>query len=85
MGDHRRVGGWNSISRRCIDATGALVPTTHVRKMRWTWAADLQSGDFERSEFAVAVTNWRVSGHEIAVLRRRNRKPPDRGRRRSRL
>jgi hypothetical protein len=46
------------------DATGATVPTTRVRKMRWTWAADLQSGSFERGEFAVAVTNWSVSGTE---------------------
>jgi hypothetical protein len=47
------------------DATGAPVPTTCVRKMRWTWAADLQSGNFERSEFAVAVTNWSVSGTKL--------------------
>jgi hypothetical protein len=33
-----------------------------VRKMRWTWAADLQPGDFVRSEFAVAVSNWTVNG-----------------------
>ncbi len=44
------------------DVTGAAVPTTSVRKLRWTWAADLQHGDFERSEFAVVVTNWSVSG-----------------------
>ena len=47
------------------DATGALVPTTSVRKMRWTWAADLQTGNFARSEFAVAVTNWSVSGTKL--------------------
>jgi phage tail sheath gpL-like len=47
------------------DSTGAQVPTTRVRKMRWTWAADLQSGDFERSEFAVAVTNWSVGGTNV--------------------
>jgi phage tail sheath gpL-like len=47
------------------DATGATVPTTSVRKMRWTWAADLQSGDFARSEFAVAVTNWSVNGTKL--------------------
>jgi hypothetical protein len=47
------------------DATGAPVPTTAVRKMRWTWAADLQSGTFARSEFAVAVTNWSVSGTKL--------------------
>src|ERR1035437_5295417 len=47
------------------DATGAPVPTTSVRKMRWTWAADLQSGTFARSEFAAAVTNWSVSGTKL--------------------
>jgi len=47
------------------DATGLPVPTTSVRKMRWTWAADLQSGTFARSEFAVAVTNWSVSGTKL--------------------
>jgi hypothetical protein len=47
------------------DATGAPVPTTCVRKMRWTWAADLQTGNFERSEFAVAATNWSVSGTKL--------------------
>ena len=47
------------------DTTNAVVPTTHVRKMRWTWGADLQSGNFARSEFAVAVTNWSVSGTNL--------------------
>jgi hypothetical protein len=47
------------------DAAGALVPTTAVRKMRWTWAPDLQSGNFARSEFAVSVTNWSVSGTKL--------------------
>src|SRR5205823_14884715 len=44
------------------DVNGALVPTSNVRKMRWTWAADLQAANFVRSEFAVAVTNWAVTG-----------------------
>src|SRR5215831_6417098 len=47
------------------DVNGALVPTTNVRKMRWTWAADLQAANFVRSEFAVAVTNWSVSGSKL--------------------
>ena len=38
------------------------VPMNAVRKMRWTWAADLQPGSFARSEFAVTVSNWTVSG-----------------------
>ena len=49
-----------------VDKDGvALPPLTKVRKMRWTWAADLQSGNFARSEFAVAVTNWSVSGTNV--------------------
>ena len=44
------------------DVNNVPVPTTNVRKMRWTWAADLQAGNFTRSEFAVAVSNWSVSG-----------------------
>ena len=47
-----------------LDSTGATVPVpmNAVRKMRWTWAADLQPGDFARSEFSVAVSNWMVTG-----------------------
>jgi len=47
-----------------LDQTGATVPVpmNAVRKMRWTFAADLQAGDFVRSEFAVVVSNWTVSG-----------------------
>ena len=41
------------------------VPTTNVRKLRWTWAADLQPGNFQRSEFSVAVTNWPVTGSDL--------------------
>ena len=47
-----------------LDDTGATVsvPMNAVRKMRWTWAADLQAGDFARSEFRVTVSKWTVSG-----------------------
>ena len=66
--EYRRSDGeWNSISPRCAMRRARLVPTTNVRKMRWTWAADLQSGNFERSEFAVAVTNWQVSGTNLCI------------------
>ncbi len=44
------------------DAAGAAVPTTAVRKLRWTYSADLQRGAYERSEFSVFVANWTVSG-----------------------
>ena len=45
--------------------TLVAVPTSNVRKMRWTWAADLQPGNFQRSEFSVVVTNWTVSGSNL--------------------
>ncbi|MEO8100784.1 MAG: hypothetical protein ABI811_24015 [Acidobacteriota bacterium] len=38
------------------------IPTEKIRKMRWTYAADLQSGEFERSEFEVAISEWTVVG-----------------------
>jgi hypothetical protein len=41
------------------------VPTSNVRKVRWTWAADLQPGNFQRSEFSVVVTNWSVAGNNL--------------------
>jgi hypothetical protein len=48
--------------------TGSLVsiPTQNIRKMRWTYAADLQAGDFARGEFQVSVTNWTVTGTNLA-------------------
>jgi len=47
-----------------VDNTGATVsvPMNSVRKLRWTWASDLQPGDFVRREFAVTVSNWTVNG-----------------------
>jgi len=44
------------------DANGVPIPMTQVRKMRWTYAADLQPGEFQQSEFRVQVSNWTVSG-----------------------
>jgi hypothetical protein len=44
------------------DAGGNPVPMNAVRKMRWTYSADLQSSAFSRSEFDVAVSNWTVTG-----------------------
>jgi len=41
---------------------GRAVPMNAVRKMRWTYAAALQAGAYERSEFAVEITNWTVTG-----------------------
>jgi len=45
-----------------IDRDAASVPTNKVRKVRWTYAADLQPGAFERSEFDAVISNWSVSG-----------------------
>ncbi len=45
-----------------LDTSSNPVPTTNVRKMRWTYAADLQPGDFSRSEFSVQHSSWSVSG-----------------------
>src|SRR5580658_838541 len=47
-----------------LNESGATVPVpmNAVRKLRWTWAAELQSGDFARSEFSVTVSNWTVNG-----------------------
>ena len=45
-----------------LDIEGRRVPTAAVRKMRWTWAADWQPGEFVRSEFRVRVSGWTVTG-----------------------
>ena len=47
------------------DLNGVSIPAasvTNVRKLRWTWAADMQAADFQRSEFSVVVSNWTVTG-----------------------
>ena len=38
------------------------IPTNNVRKLRWTWAADLQPGNYVRSEFQVTTSQWQVTG-----------------------
>ena len=43
-------------------STMVPIPTTNVRKLRWTWAADLQPGSFTRTEFQVLVSDWQVTG-----------------------
>ncbi len=45
-----------------VDRNAASVPTNKVRKLRWTYAADLQTGAFERSEFEAVISNWSVTG-----------------------
>lgn len=46
-------------------STMVSIPTTNVRKMRWTWAADLQPGSFTRTEFQVIVSDWQVTGNNF--------------------
>jgi hypothetical protein len=46
-----------------IDAdTGEVFSARNVRKMRWTYAADLQAATFDRTEFQVTVSDWIVTG-----------------------
>jgi len=47
------------------NAAKSKVPTNAVRKMRWTWAADLQPASFQRREFSAVVTNWTVTGANL--------------------
>jgi len=41
------------------------IPTNAVRKMRWTYSADLQAGTFARTEFEVVASNWTVAGSNL--------------------
>ncbi len=67
---HQRFQGGSSPSKWRVtlnfaslrDVSGQPIPTRSVRKLRWTYAADLQGGDFQRSEFQVSVSNWTVTG-----------------------
>jgi hypothetical protein len=45
-----------------VDDTGAPIPTSRVRKLRWTYAAALQPSAYVRSEFEVRVSDWQVTG-----------------------
>ncbi len=47
------------------DTEGQHVTTTNVRRVRWTWAADVQFDEFARSEFEAALSSWQVSGTNI--------------------
>ncbi len=45
-----------------FDKENNRVNTSNVRKMRWTWMADIQFGPYTRSEFQVLISNWSVTG-----------------------
>ncbi|HET8547415.1 MAG TPA: hypothetical protein VFL57_05410 [Bryobacteraceae bacterium] len=49
-----------------LDETGAPVPADNVRKLRWTYAASLQTGGYQRSEFDVRITESQVTGTRLA-------------------
>lgn len=42
-----------------------IVNPNQVRKLRWTYAADLQAGSFARSEFQVVISDWTVTGTNL--------------------
>ncbi len=44
------------------DPVLGAIPTTNVRKLRWTYAAALQPAAYQRSEFVVVVSGWTVTG-----------------------
>jgi hypothetical protein len=62
------------------DPVLGLVPANAVRKLRWTYSADLQAGAFVRSEFQVVVSNWTVTGSGQGYSNRRSGKPAHRRR-----
>src|SRR6185295_15619224 len=41
-----------------VDENSVLIPTNSVRKLRWTYAADLQASAYQRGEFQVSLSNW---------------------------
>ncbi|HEX7363304.1 MAG TPA: hypothetical protein VF283_22670, partial [Bryobacteraceae bacterium] len=42
--------------------TAVPIPTSNIRKLRWTWAPDVQPGSFTRTPFTVSIANWVVTG-----------------------
>src|SRR5262249_52473215 len=50
------------------DTAGQPVTTANVRRVRWTWAADLQPANYVRSEFRVLVENWQVTGTNLGYM-----------------
>jgi hypothetical protein len=45
--------------------TQVAVPTSSIRKLRWTYSADFQPGAFQRSEYQVVASNWSVTGTNL--------------------
>ncbi|MDA1312495.1 MAG: hypothetical protein O2968_04080 [Acidobacteria bacterium] len=67
---HQTMSGGASLLRWQVDLDfsalddvgGGAIPTDKVRKMRWTYAAALQPGAYNRSEFEVGISSWTVTG-----------------------
>ena len=56
---------FNSLSGYIDPDYSTLHPINHpdkIRKLRWTYAADLQAGAYARTEFQVVVSDWAVTG-----------------------
>jgi len=45
-----------------VATDGRTVPADQIRKLRWTYSADLQDGPYQRSDFSATVSNWTVTG-----------------------
>ncbi|MEP7361802.1 MAG: hypothetical protein ABI972_00985 [Acidobacteriota bacterium] len=62
-----------------IATDGRAVPVQNVRKIRWTYAADLQRGGFERSEFSARISDWNVTGtnREYGITGNRSKRYED--------
>lgn len=49
-----------------VDETGTALPLLNkVRKLRWTYSADIQAASFVRTDFAVNITNWNLTGSNL--------------------
>ena len=48
-----------------VDENSVPIPTNSVRKLRWTYSADLQAGHHQRGEFQVVLSNWTVTGSDL--------------------
>ena len=60
-----------------VDRDGDPIPWNKVRKLRWTYAADLQAGAYVRSEFQAVVSNWIGDGFGPGLFGRGSGQPRD--------
>ena len=64
-----------------VDENAVSVPTSNVRKIRWTYSAAMQPGTYTRGDFDVVISNWTVTGTNRAysVADRKSRRFEDDG------